>query len=151
MGLSIKVWNNLRPIENETDGSLVIIELLEFKDRFKNLRPGKYDANLIKSYYSYPYSMHKEFRDYLAQIFTLTFEEVVTNSEKYTRLPFFELINFPDNESCMDWETAQKLHQDFVHYKNHAFKVLPNEYHDIYNQWTEIFELAKENGVVEFR
>ena len=67
-------------------------------------------------------------------------------------IPFYDLINFADNEGCLDWEVSQTLYADFEKYNEKA-KLKMNEYdfdYKIYKTWLETFKAAKNNGVVVF-
>lgn len=68
-------------------------------------------------------------------------------------IPFYEIINFADNEGCLDYEVAAKLLKDFTEYKDkfYALDEVPEYFQGIYNEWIDVCELAvKEKGVIEF-
>ena len=74
------------------------------------------------------------------------------NNGDYDKTPFYEFIDFADNEGCIDWETSERIYNSFKEYEGKAKEFYTNEY-DLsnYMKWLDIFENAKDNGVVVFR
>lgn len=63
------------------------------------------------------------------------------------------MVYFADNEGVLDWETSEKLYQDFKKHEYLAKKLFENDIFRLkyFYQWMETFELAKDNGVVIFK
>ena len=79
------------------------------------------------------------------------FSNTLNNAGK----PFYELIEFADNEGVIGNVVSQKLYKDFVDNENKAIefsKSINDGEHWLnkYYQWKMAFEYAKENGAVEF-
>lgn len=69
--------------------------------------------------------------------------------------PFNELINFSDCEGTIGPEASKKLLADFTEWadsaKRYAKQVKRGEFWlELYNTWTQAFELAADGGFVEF-
>ncbi|MGE7623170.1 hypothetical protein ACQKMD_08985 [Viridibacillus sp. NPDC096237] len=69
---------------------------------------------------------------------------------------FQELINFADNEGVIGFVVAKKLAKDFYDNaekaKDFADTLDEGEYWiDLYRNWQKAFEMAADNGAVEFR
>lgn len=106
--------------------------------------------------------------------------DVWANEEEYVNKPFFELINFSDCEGCIGPRVSAELYQDFVDNRERFIRNLKQEidftketenplalepefildlelsdmdieyYIEKYDDFLLAFELAKENGVVQF-
>jgi hypothetical protein len=63
--------------------------------------------------------------------------------------PFWELINFFDNEGVIGPIVAAKLAQDFAEYRTKA-KAIGGYFFDRYCQWQKAFEMAADGGAVNF-
>lgn len=166
MGLDVSVYQNYRVLDiNEDDddydynfNALSLED--EWEDRMKNLEKGKYYAgDRVAHLISYPYSSHNRFREQLIRLIgrsdlLLSHDGTIDWEALYPEknLPFYELVYFSDCEGVLDWETSEKLYNDF---KNHEFlakQVFKNEEYNLrrFNEWMETFELGKNKGVVVF-
>lgn len=151
MGLDITVYQNIKlanEIENSNyDFTAFVIEE-SWKDRIKNLEYGKHYTGIAVYSFGYGYSSHGWFRDQLANLTqqNLTWREAPCTPNT----PFYELINFADNEGVIDFETSKKLYEDFIAWREKAYESSDERFIDCYDEWTEIFNHAKENGVVDF-
>lgn len=85
--------------------------------------------------------------------------DVVWNHpENFKEGPFFNLINFSDCEGVIGTETCKALYQDFLHHYPAAVAYasrLPEDFGgeywlDKYKEWMEAFELASNDGCVDF-
>ncbi|UDQ55017.1 hypothetical protein LJF28_04945 [Chryseobacterium indologenes] len=115
MGLAVYVYKDyLLATDNEDDCDFLIKKFNDpYMDRCLNLADGYYSAKLVYKKLSYPYSSHNDFRRKLASLFNLTDTIIFNNPEKYKNTPFFELINFPDNEGAINYETSKKITRGF--------------------------------------
>lgn len=66
------------------------------------------------------------------------------------RGPFSEMINFSDCEGFIDAETSKKLAADFAQFQDKADAIGDEYFRKKYSAWRELFELAANNGCVEF-
>jgi hypothetical protein len=67
--------------------------------------------------------------------------------------PFSELIDFPDNEGCIGAVTSAKLAKDFADFDERAKYFDGDEdgwFYKKYLDWKEAFELAADDGMVQF-
>jgi hypothetical protein len=64
--------------------------------------------------------------------------------------PFYELINFADNEGAIGPIVSAKLAKDFADYQAKADQHEDEFFRDLYSKWRTAFEMASENGVVIF-
>ena len=159
MGLDISVYQNIKKVITEDyeefDFAAFVIDdrwLYKIKNLEKN---AKYVGDIAEPEVGYSYSSHYQFRNYLCEIILEREVKRFSDEELDEKMPFIELIDFADNEGCLDWEVSEKLYKDFVEYKDKAVKYLEeqNEPHfrDRYLDWLKVFEVAKERGVVVFR
>ena len=68
--------------------------------------------------------------------------------------PFYELINFSDTEGTIGPEVSRKLYEDFIKFDKQA-KEYANEndydwFYNLYQEWTNAFKIASQNGAVLF-
>lgn len=153
MGLDITVYQKIKlatqeEIENSNyDFTAFVIEE-SWKDRVKNLEYDKHYTGVPVYGFQCAYSSHSWFRDHLAN---LTQQNLNWKTEPCTpNTPFYELINFADNEGVIDFETSKKLYEDFISWRGKAYESNDERFINYYDEWTEIFNHAKENGVVDF-
>lgn len=64
--------------------------------------------------------------------------------------PFWELINFSDCEGVIGSEVAAKLANDFAEYQEKAEATQNDFFIARYNDWRKAFEMAADNGAVDF-
>lgn len=157
MGLNVCVYGNIKLSKNEDEAvftAYVIDKKWDYK--IKNLiNEGEYVADKIYSGVSYPYFTHNRFREKLIGIIgrddLLDSQGKVKWSELTDDLPFYDFIDFADNEGCLDWEISEKIYGDFSKYHNVAKNTLNFIDIEHYEIWLETFKFATENkGVVEF-
>ena len=104
------------------------------------------------------YSGYNQFRELLCiAILDVKPESVWEKSELYLDKPFYELINFSDCEGAIGPKVSQKLHKDFVAYREKFESYIKNKFpfHDshylrIYDDFTKGFEMASKGGVLVF-
>lgn len=103
------------------------------------------------------YSDYSYYRNLLSSVFIslsrnmtkLEHEDYWETLEKQTHAPFYELINFADNEGCIGPVAAEKLYQDHVNGRSQFLAAHP-DYIYMYDEWTEAFDLARHDGLVKF-
>lgn len=64
--------------------------------------------------------------------------------------PFWELINFSDCEGVIGAEVAAKLAKDFADHQEKADAHTDLRFLESYNEWRKAFEMAADNGAVDF-
>lgn len=156
MGLDVRTYGNIKLAENEKDADFTAYVINEdWKHKIKNLQDGKgYIGDVVFRGVSYPYSAHNRFREKLIKLIDrqdlLDIEGKIKWAELPSEIPFYDLINFADNEGCLDWEVSNTIYSDFVKYNEKA-KLEMNEYdYSNYKTWLETLKFAKNAGVVVF-
>jgi len=154
MGLSVKVYKNIKITKSDDFDFIAYVIDKRWDDRIKNLQKNKrYKGVKQNCGISYPCSSHNDFRRMLCNMLGFESGEWVQFYSKITPdTPFYEFFEFADNEGCIDWETSEKLYNDFLEYLATAKYILKNNIYafGIYADWLEIFKCAKDNGVVVF-
>jgi hypothetical protein len=161
MGLDVSVYKNIKrtEVEDEIDFTAYVIDE-SWKYKIKNLEDGKhYKGEITDADVRYSYSTHNRFRETLLKIIERS-DLLLKNGridwvrlENEKKIPFYELINFADNEGCLDFEISTILYNDFLKYKEVAVKYLANDDYTLqkYFDWLNVFENGKEaNSVVVF-
>jgi hypothetical protein len=170
MGLDISAYSHIKVLENvlfDEDGDPVDEngKLLSVDKCFQpwiNPHYPKHAGNINdKSAYGYEqtfgfragsYSGYNRWRNSLAQLAGYRSAEDVWNNPGLEG-PFVELINFSDCEGVIGPEVSAKLSKDFADFDAQAsnFQADPNGYfYHLYLQWKVAFELAAQDGAVEF-
>ncbi len=161
MGLSVKVYQNIQETTSEDyDFSAYVIDD-DWKWKIKNLKEGqRYTGKLVDNEIHCPYSAHGRFRENLLKLTgnedCLTEKGLINWHKIHNELPFYDFINFADNEGCLDWQVSEVIYCDFLDWELEAknFDTTKNNAHPFfyerYKQWFSVFEKAKEMGVVVF-
>lgn len=152
MGLRVSVYKNVKLVE-KGEYDFQAFTLQGFEDRIKNLVwQGKYKAESNTTYLSYPYSTHNQFRDELCLLIGKDkrfYDKEFTDEEK--NLPFYELLDFADNEGNIDAESAANLYEDFLQYKELALQTLGYKFDEYYVKWIDCLSAGREkNSVIHF-
>jgi len=98
------------------------------------------------------YSGYNYWREWLCETFLGISPQVVwSNPEMFEDAPFYRLIHFADNEGYISEVHAKNLAKDFQKYQNEVDNLdcepwLKEKYAD----WRKAFEMASNNGFVEF-
>lgn len=97
------------------------------------------------------YSGYGDWRAVLAQIVGQNIADYWQGSvvEK-SNLPFFELLNFADNEGTIGPIAARNLLDDFHTWDDKAREQMDEWYYERYVSWTEACNLAKDDGLILF-
>lgn len=120
--------------------------------------PQRADAILHHHWYKYEdktrfcagtYDAYGEWRTELARLAGYAKEDSWNGT--ITSGPFYELINFADNEGIIGAETSAKLAADFAAHEAEAQQKMEPYDFDRYQRWKQAFEIASQNGMVEFR
>ena len=165
MGLDISAHAGIKPIKCDDYPDcdhLRPIVLSNFSGRSDGLDAEKcYEAVESEHCASFSYGGYSVWRDRLAE---LAGYEPVRDSEygmEYaagawasTGGPFWELINFADNEGTIGGEVCTKLVKDFAEYDERAKAVddlyHPSYFYEKYSQVRRAFELGARSGAVDF-
>ena len=158
MGLSVRVYKHIEPTDSEEEYDFIAYVIdKNWKHKIKNLNENqKYNGESQATGVNYAYSTHGRFREYLIKLIScehLLDEEgriKWSELEKSTEIPFYELINFADNEGCIDWEISEKLYSQFKEFSVANSFNEEDYFSGIYEEWKHVFEIAKEKGVVVF-
>lgn len=162
MGLDINIYKNVKVVEGDRQDddfewdfiAYVIDDRWKFK--IKNLEEDKsyVGDRLDELSFGYSYGTHSWFRNHLC---SLVLDKPLGKfyDEMNEDMDFIELIDFADNEGCLDWEVSEKLYNDFVKWDEKAKEYLKGEeearhFYRIYTNWLEAFKAAKDKGVIEF-
>lgn len=156
MGLDVRVYKNVKITDNEEyhDFFACVIDD-KWKHKIKNLQENKrYTGNRAFVGISYNYSYHSRFREVLIRLIEradlLDAQGKIDWNNLDSKIPFYDFIDFADNEGCLDWEISAIIFSDFEKYNEKAKQEL-NEYdYSNYEKWLETFKIAKDNGVVVF-
>lgn len=76
---------------------------------------------------------------------------VWANPDAYRDKPFFELINFADNEGTIGHEAAARLAHDFDEHRERVLPSLPDDwYRECYDTWQKACHDASDGGMIDF-
>ena len=97
------------------------------------------------------YSGYGHFRDWLARLAGWESAKACWDDPRQAG-PFFELVNFADNEGVIGAKTASKLAEDFHEYERKALAESDIEpwYHRSYTNWHIACDIAAQNGAIDF-
>jgi hypothetical protein len=117
-----------------------------------------YEADKTIGFRAGSYGGYNVWREQLAKLAGYPAKEDYDGHQKHSATvwhnpvagDFLEIINFSDCEGIIGSEISQKLAKDFEKYQNSANELGDERFLDLYNTWREAFELASDNGCVEF-
>lgn len=100
------------------------------------------------------YGGYNAFRDALAGLSNRSAEHYWGNDGD-PDWPFYELVNFADNEGTLDWVAAKALLDDFRHHRDqfareHKDSAGRSYWVETYDDWITGLELAADHGCVVF-
>ena len=156
MGLDIRVYKDIKLTENREEADFVAYVIdSSWRHKIKNLQENKsYVGRLAHRGISYPYSAHSRFRESLVKLvdrMDLLDSRGQIRWDKLTpEVPFYDLINFADNEGCLDWEISASIYRDFEKFNEKAKSEMDELDYKRYKIWLETFKESKDNGVVVF-
>lgn len=97
------------------------------------------------------YGGYNNFRAALAQLAGMPQPKLIWDSPTPVHGPFVELINFSDCEGVIGPVVATKLASDFAEHEAAILAKAPDAYfRQRYRDWRKAFEMASDNGAVEF-
>lgn len=163
MGLDISVYSQLtrvQPVNNDEDCDEYIIPVTEegVFDDVISLYPNPHflrQAGDIKEsdHFTYEeemgfragsYSGYNHWRSQLASLVNHP------QNADYPDIDFNDLIYFSDCEGVITGESAKKLYQHFLKWDKAAQDLNDEYFYELYKTWTEAFQLAADNGAVDF-
>lgn len=164
MGLDITAYRQLskndKPELNEygyaEDCFFVYKSMYEFSQQFGQCQPAgllpetHYDYQTSIGFRAGSYSGYGAWRDWLAKVAGYESAKSVWDNPP-PEGPFVELINFADNEGVIGPIASAKLAMDFAAFREAAEKHSDGLwYFEAYCKWQEAFEMAADNGAVDF-
>jgi hypothetical protein len=166
MGLDISVYVNAEVAEDQP------ADWEEAYDREENLvlaycfdgmeqslagleRDVWYTADYDHGFRAGSYGGYNQFRRTLCELaLGVTTDQVWDNPEEYADSPFFELINFADNEGTIGPVAALNLYVDFQAQQERIFEQCDDDseyFQQLYNTWKEACKTAGQNdGIIAF-
>jgi len=135
-----------------------LYQIEKFEDRGDGIEPGIYAVTgETESTGNVHYSYYNMWRLHLSEwILGKCPSWVWTHREECEGQPFYELIDFADNEGYLGPETSASLYHDFAKYRDHFERCAGLERRGdglvkLYLDLEDIFRLAMVEGVVSFR
>src|SRR6266446_8290457 len=126
----------------------------DFSGRNDDLRDGCYRFTKRFDFRAGSYGGYNSWREELARMaLNTTLKKIWADIDAFRGKPFFELINFADNEGVIGPITSAKLFRDFTNLSSKAQLVSgygPFSVYEPYLKWTKAFDLAKDTGFVIF-
>jgi hypothetical protein len=175
MGLDIIAVSNVVKMENPTlDGwdtpvgvhadTFKAYHLRGFERSFRGLEEEAWymttDESDMVDFRAGSYGGYNKWRDHLATFGVgVPAAEIWANTDKYQDGPFFELINFADNEGSIGPDAARDLDIDFAVNRDDVEQKARAHFTDDgdfdwfmqkYDDWAEAFKIARNQGLVYF-
>lgn len=156
MGLDISVYSNVQSdCEARFEDGEFDIYAKNYSGMEAQLSPWEdgdcLSGDFAHSFRAGSYSGYNIWRNQLAELMLkVPAEHIWENADEYKDKPFYYLINFSDCEGVIGSDIAEILYNDFVNYE-HILKDINDEYFvSKYHEWTEAFNIAKNDGCVVF-
>lgn len=171
MGLDITAYRALKPaadIEFDEYGDPKEYDRY-FQARENTHFPGRAEGLTDRAWYEFAdsdgfragsYSGYGEWRDNLAQLAGYPARADLRQPHSHSAAawaaqsgPFWELINFADNEGVIGPVVAAKLAKDFAEFDDRAKSFDPGAdgwFYERYALWRRAFEMAADGGAVDF-
>lgn len=162
MGLDVTAYSQLKR-EDEANGDDyrkdrcdIYQSSIEFAERHwpgraDGLKSGRYSFGDRLDFRAGSYSGYGEWRHWLARL--VGWKDARDCWENGSPgSPFYELINFADNEGVLGSQVCAKLAKDFAHWqpKAEATTEDPDWNIPLFNKWKEACELAADGGAIDF-
>lgn len=157
MGLDISYYGRakfLRESDGEWDwkgGEVYAYPNSDFPHHADGLQAGIYKAESAGSFTAGAYGDFNTWRDQLAGMAGYGTLEAAwaLDDAGADRGPFWELINFADNEGMIGPTFSARLAADFAAWQAEA-DALGGHFADRYRHWRKAFEIASDGGFVHF-
>lgn len=174
MGLDIEYWGKAERFEGEPDRNEVADQSREdspqlvhafvdagFEASLRGLEEGWYECSGESGgFRAGSYSGYGEWRGRLSVCALAAEPEAVwADPDRFRNQPFFELVNFADNEGTIGPEAAADLFADFDANRDGVFAAYAEAWDDPddiswfrsrYDNWREAFRVAAGGGLVKF-
>jgi len=162
MGLDVIVYKNVKKVKSDEDFDFAAYVIGSAWDhKIKNLETDAlYKGEESDKSINYPYSVHNRFREHLLKLqdknYLLKEDGTIDwyKLDKEPNIPFYEFIDFADNEGCIDWETNEIIYNNFKENESRAVKYAKKHaeeepyFIERYKSWLNIFKEGKEEGSV---
>lgn len=125
----------------------------DFAGRADGRKSGYYEAADRLDFRAGSYSTYNMFREALAQMaLGISAEIVWLNGERYRDAPFYELIQFADNEGIIGPAPAKRLAEAFAAHDAQARASWGEDsyYYLTYRRFRQGFEMAADDGLLDF-
>ena len=157
MGLTIRAYSGCKPVTVEFDDDDEPITPRTVRPHVNRDFPTRQNGIVHNAWYQYEemvsfgntYGGHGDFRRELAELGGYPPEDAW--EKRVTVGPFFELVNFADNEGTFGPETCAKLAADFAAHEPRARQMLEGEHMRFYRKWHQALTLASAGGMLTFR
>lgn len=164
MGLDVTAYRKVRLVANDPSNEDLFRALVnpQFPGRADDLQDGgAYEYEDTMRGWSASCSTYGEWRNELAKL--AGYPERLHVGHRGPRLlhsagawessggPFWELINFADNEGCIGADVSAKLATEFAEFQAKAEAHRDPWFRSMYDLWRAVFEFAADGGAVEFR
>ena len=139
-------------IDDAYDRGLVDVWVNEsFAEQADGLASGFYASDEMMGFSAGSYSGYNRWREWLSETMLGQPPEKIWECPSLAAgLPFTELINFADNEGIIGPTTSAKLARDFEANNLAAHKTGKTYFIEIYNNFRKAFEMASDDGLVQF-
>jgi hypothetical protein len=160
MGLDIHASSKVVKANNADEANYFIRRGPNHVDQAQDLQVGEYSESPESRSHGFragSYSGYNQFRRGISQIILGKMpEEIWGNETSYMGKPFFELINFSDCEGHFGPLVSKKLHKDFVDNRDKYIAEIaplnpyPGYYEKVYDDFMLGFEIASDEGILQF-
>lgn len=165
MGLDITAYQNVNLVEvlltyedyeekydNEWEKYDYVHSCQDFPDRLPPLEVGGVYTFEKKFWFrAGSYSGYNSWREELAAMaLSVTPREIWNNPDRFSGMPFVELINFSDCEGHLGSEVCKKLLKDFDTFVAKAEQIEVDYFFELYQNWHKAFRMAANNGYIDF-
>ena len=156
MGLDVHVFKNITKSNDEDACGFVAFVVSErWNHKIRNLDlNARYTGDVADESISCAYGYHSRFRESLIKLIgrddLLKEDGTINWAILPCGIPFYDFIDFADNEGCLDWETSKHIYNDFKNFESKAKDFYNDFQFDFYQKWLNIFKTAQNKGVVVF-
>ena len=155
------VFNQQHEIVDIPDNALIAFINPAFPERARDIEDRCiYNAVDRFSFKAGSYSGYNRWREMLAKLAGYPETRLQINGTEQsqhafgawiaTAGPFWELINFSDNEGIIGTSASKKLSADFATFDDAARAVGEAEFYQLFQLWQRAFDMAARDGAVNF-